>query len=285
MNKVNRYFDTEIAKKFDTDTAIILYNIQFWIELNTKNKNEHNFKNGKYWTFNSANTFTEVFDWLSEKQIRTRLNKLVESGYLEEGNFNKRGGDKTKWYSLTNRSDQMVNCSSQMVSCSDQTGTCSDQMVSATSQMVRPLPDIKQQMLNTDIKQHISLVEKKSKSKKQKDIEVKDVHKVILDCYNFYFRKGATPSKDFSWTKNADKWLETYSLEEIKVAMEKWSLYDHWSKSNDKTPSLSLMFRTRDRSGDAVNYIDQLLALGDTPAKKYRTKEDEEFARLWDNAL
>jgi len=45
------------------------------------------------------------------------------------------------------------------------------------------------------------------------------------------------------------------------------------------------MFRTRDRSGDAVNYIDQLLALGDTPAKKYRTKEDEEFARLWDNAL
>ncbi len=73
----------------------------------------------------------------------------------------------------------------------------------------------------------INPTEKKSKSKTQKDIEVKDVHKVILDCYNFYFRKGATPSKDFSWTKNADKWLETYSLEEIKVAMEKWSLYDH----------------------------------------------------------
>jgi len=229
MNKVNRYFDTEIAKKFDTDTAIILYNIQFWIELNTKNKNEHNFKNGKYWTFNSANTFTEVFDWLSEKQIRTRLNKLVESGYLEEGNFNKRGGDKTKWYSLTNRSDQMVNCSSQMVSCSDQTGTCSDQMVSATSQMVRPLPDIKQQMLNTDIKQHISLVEKKSKSKKQKDIEVKDVHKVILDCYNFYFRKGATPSKDFSWTKNAEVLHLVKILVGLKMPISGLK-HIHWKK-------------------------------------------------------
>ena len=282
QNIVSMTFDPQIAKEIDIDSAIIYQNIFFWIEKNKET--EKNLYDGKYWTFYSAKNLTTIFSWLSEKQIRTRLNKLVESGYLEEGNFNKRGGDKTKWFSLTNPSDQMVTCSSQMVSCSDQTGTCSDQMVSATSQMVRPLPDIKQQILNTDIKQHISIDEKK-KSKKQKDIEVKDVHKEILDCYNFYFRKGATPSKDLTWTKNADKWLETYPLEEIKIAIENWSLYDHWSKGNGKTPSLSLMFRTKDRSGDAVNYIDQLLALGDAPTQKHRTKEDEEFAKLWENAL
>jgi len=284
QNIVSMTFDPQIAKEIDIDSAIIYQNIVFWIEKNKET--EKNFYDGKYWTFYSAKNLTTIFSWLSEKQIRTRLNKLVESGYLEEGNFNKRGGDKTKWFSLTNRSDQMVNCSSQMVSCSDQMGSCSDQMVSATSQMVRPLPDIKQQMLNTDIKQHISLGEKK-KSKKTKDKSIEDLNaneREVLDLYNSLFR-NKRPSIDTSWVDNFNEWLEKYDVDVIKEAIINWEKYPHWSKDGNSKNGLPWLFRTRDRAGNPVNYIDQLLALGDTPAKKYRTKEDEEFARLWDNAL
>jgi len=275
QNIVSMTFDLQIAKEIDIDSAIIYQNIVFWIEKNKET--EKNLYDGKYWTFYSAKNLTTIFSWLSEKQIRTRLNKLVESGYLEEGNFNKRGGDKTKWFSLTNRSDQMVNCSSQTGTCSDQMVSATSQMVSATSQMVRPLPYIKQQMLNTDIKQHISIDEKK-KSKKQKDIEVRDVHKEILDCYNFHFKKNARPSKDLSWTKNADEWLKIYSLEEIKLAIENWYKYPHWSKNDGEIPPLSLMFRTRNKNGEA-NYIDQLLALGET--KVANDGYDEYFPSDW----
>jgi hypothetical protein len=113
--------------------------------------------------------------------------------------------------------------------------------------------------------------------KKQKDIKNKAVHKEILDCYNFHFKKNARPSKDLSWTKNADEWLKIYSLEEIKLAIENWYKYPHWSKNDGEIPPLSLMFRTRNKNGEA-NYIDQLLALGET---KVANDENEYFPSDW----
>lgn len=283
MNKelVSMTFDAQIARKFDTDTAIILHNIQFWINLNQKNN--ENFIDGKYWTFNSAGKFTEVFEWLSEKQIRTRLNKLIKAGYLEEGNFNKRGGDKTKWYSLTNRSDQMVTCTDQMGTCSSQMVSDTDQMGTATSQMGRPLPDINKD-INKDINTDVYVQEKKEKKKlKNKSIDDLDVtEKEILDYYNALFRPNR-PSKDVSWKNNLNFWLKDYSVEDIKEALTNLSKYDHWSKKNG-VPTLTLIFRTRNTNGEA-NYIDQLLALGETTQQSNKSKYDIEFDRLFEEAL
>ena len=136
MSKVNRYFDIEVARELGTDEAIILYNIQFWIELNAKNKSQEHFKENKYWTYNSSDAFTEVFTWLSAKQIWIRIKKLVKAGYLEEGNFNKRFGDRTKWYALTSKSDQMG------ITISQNGNTEFPKWDDRFSQMGRPLPDI-----------------------------------------------------------------------------------------------------------------------------------------------
>lgn len=98
MSKVNRYFDTSVAKEVGTDAAIILYNLEFWIE---KNKvNGKHFYDGKYWTYNSVRAFQELFDWLSVQNIKTCLNKLESKGYIVTGNYNEKKYDNTKWYAL-----------------------------------------------------------------------------------------------------------------------------------------------------------------------------------------
>lgn len=91
-------FNTEIAKKVGTDAAIIYSNIEYWIEHNKLN-NKH-FYDDNFWTYNSVEAFKKYFDYLSNSQIKTCLIKLEKSNLINIGNFNKKGYDRTKWYSI-----------------------------------------------------------------------------------------------------------------------------------------------------------------------------------------
>ena len=94
-------FDTDVAKKYGVNAAIILQNIAYWIMQNEAN--ETNFYDGRYWTFNSKRAYGELFPYMSAKQIRTAIEKLVEDGVLVTGNYNKLAYDRTAWYSLTEK--------------------------------------------------------------------------------------------------------------------------------------------------------------------------------------
>ena len=70
-------FDGKVAKEYGVNAAVILYNLDFWIK---KNKgNERHFYDGTYWTYNSTKAFKEVFGFLTEKQIKICLKKLIDS--------------------------------------------------------------------------------------------------------------------------------------------------------------------------------------------------------------
>ena len=94
-------FDTDVAKKYGVNAAIILQNIAYWIIQNEAN--ETNFYDGRYWTFNSKRAYGELFPYMSAKQIRTAIEKLIEDGVLVTGNYNKLAYDRTAWYSLTEK--------------------------------------------------------------------------------------------------------------------------------------------------------------------------------------
>ena len=94
-------FDTDVAKKYGVNAAIILQNMAYWIMQNEAN--EMNFYDGRYWTFNSKRAYGELFPYMSAKQIRTAIEKLVEDGVLVTGNYNKLAYDRTAWYSLTEK--------------------------------------------------------------------------------------------------------------------------------------------------------------------------------------
>ncbi|EBA14641.1 bacteriophage-related protein [Roseobacter sp. SK209-2-6] len=91
-------FDPEIAGRMSLNAAVIFQNITFWIEKNQANR--RNLRDGRYWTYNSISAFGELFPYLSEKQIRTALEKLVSAGLIIKGNFSDDRYDRTCWYAL-----------------------------------------------------------------------------------------------------------------------------------------------------------------------------------------
>jgi hypothetical protein len=113
---MNHSFNIEIAKRYGVEAAIIIENLNFWIE---KNKaNGKHFYEGQYWTYNSAKAFSELFPYWSAPQISRILKKLENDGILLTGNFNSSSYDRTKWYSLNckihftkslNGNDEIVN--------------------------------------------------------------------------------------------------------------------------------------------------------------------------------
>ncbi len=91
-------FDPKIATQVGLNAAVIFQNITFWIEKNQANR--RNLREDRYWTYNSISAFAELFPYLTEKQIRTALEKLVKSGLILKGNFSDDRYDRTCWYAL-----------------------------------------------------------------------------------------------------------------------------------------------------------------------------------------
>lgn len=93
-------FDTEIARVLGINEAIVINQVWYWMQ---KNKERgHNCRGGRYW---ARYTFEEwhdkEFPWLSIKTIKRVIGKLEEAGVLlSECKYNKRPGDRTKWYSV-----------------------------------------------------------------------------------------------------------------------------------------------------------------------------------------
>lgn len=94
-------FDPQIAQEYGVNAAIIFQNLAYWIEHNRAN--ETNFHDGRYWTYNSVRAFTELFPYLTDKQVRGALKKLEEGGMILVGNYNKSAYDRTRWYALAEK--------------------------------------------------------------------------------------------------------------------------------------------------------------------------------------
>lgn len=94
-------FDTDVAQKYGVNAAIILQNIGYWIKQNEAN--QINFYDGRYWTFNSKRAYSELFPYMSKRQIETAFQKLIEDGVIVTGNYNKLAYDRTLWYALTQK--------------------------------------------------------------------------------------------------------------------------------------------------------------------------------------
>ena len=95
------FFDIDIAKRYGVLSAVLLQNLQHWIE---KNKaNGKNFFDEHYWTYNSRKAFTELFPYATARQIDTALKKLIDDGVIITGNYNTSAYDRTLWYAITEK--------------------------------------------------------------------------------------------------------------------------------------------------------------------------------------
>lgn len=97
----SHYFDVQIAKLYGVHCAVILQNIWHWLRKNEANGK--NFYDGTYWTYNSTKAFADLFPYLTQKQVRTAIEKLVDDGILQTGNYNEMKYDRTTWYAVTDK--------------------------------------------------------------------------------------------------------------------------------------------------------------------------------------
>lgn len=103
---MQHHFNVEVATKYGVHSAILLDNFYYWIEKNRANGN--NFFDGYYWTYNSKKALSELFPYLSEKQVRTAIENLVNDGILITGNYNEMKMDRTTWYSITKKGYELL---------------------------------------------------------------------------------------------------------------------------------------------------------------------------------
>jgi len=94
--------NVEIAERLGVDAAILINNFAFWQKKNQVN--QLNFHDGRTWTYNSAAAFTKLFPYWNQRKIYRIINKLEEDGILVSGNFNEHKWDRTKWYSIADKS-------------------------------------------------------------------------------------------------------------------------------------------------------------------------------------
>lgn len=102
-----------VAVKYGMEEAVFLDAIMFWWR--TNRRNDKNNYEGRWWTYNSVETYTDIFPWWSASQIRRIIGRCKDKGALLTANFNEDKRDRTVWYSpsdelLTLYGENFVTC-------------------------------------------------------------------------------------------------------------------------------------------------------------------------------
>lgn len=191
-------FDTDIAVKYGVNAAILLQNLGYWIKQNEANQT--NYYDGFYWTYNSRRAYRLLFPYMSERQINTAFQKLIDDGLVITGNYNKIAYDRTLWYALTQKGKSILHFDI-MENVEVQNGN---------NQIETPIPNINTDVL-TDKKPYKTIVEYlnekaktayKSKTKDtQKHINARLAEGFTVDDFKAVIDKKCTEWIGTEWEK------------------------------------------------------------------------------------
>ena len=110
---MNFTFDGDIAKEYGLAEAILFYNIAFWEKQNRLN--QHNYFDGRYWTYNTLKAYAGLFYFISEATIKRALKHLKDEGLILVGNFDEDKFSRTNYYTLSDKGvDILQNCTTRL---------------------------------------------------------------------------------------------------------------------------------------------------------------------------
>lgn len=90
-----------VAAEYGLEEAIFLDSIMYWWQTNRAER--RNYKEGRYWTYNTINALAKIFPWWTVKQVRRIVDSCKEQGALIAACFNDDARDRTTWYSPGDR--------------------------------------------------------------------------------------------------------------------------------------------------------------------------------------
>ena len=180
---MTHHFNTEIAKIYGIEEAIIIDNLFFWIIKNEANGK--NFFEGRYWTFNSVKSYNKLFTYMTESKIYRILNKLVSEDIIIKDNFNDNAFDRKGWYAFSDNGKTILENHDYHFS----------KIENGDKQNENTIADSKQQIVN-----EYTTKDDKDKSLSKKELEV-DLNSAFEDCWKAYHRKGNKAASLKIWNK------------------------------------------------------------------------------------
>ncbi len=95
---ISHGFDTGHAIAYGVDEAIMIRNLQFFITANANRR--HNFRQGRYWTYDRIEDFPNHFPYWSVQNVRRIITSLIKQGVIIKGEFNEKWSNRTQWYAF-----------------------------------------------------------------------------------------------------------------------------------------------------------------------------------------
>ena len=94
------YFEVKIAMKVGVREAIVFNHIGYWVLRNGYRKSKAHFRDGRYWTYLSYHDLSETFPFWTERQLRTIIESLVNSGLIIKGGYGRKLYYRANWYTV-----------------------------------------------------------------------------------------------------------------------------------------------------------------------------------------
>lgn len=158
MRVINHHsFNTAVAEDYGVEKAIILEHFVFWVRKNYANR-LNIYKDGKAYTYNSAEAFAEIFTYFKARKIAELLRQMEADGLIQSIQIH--GTDRKKSYTVSDKgwSYYTVSVSDSGMSETD-TMDCQNNdaplskkcTMENTEIQYSSITDIKQTDINTDI--------------------------------------------------------------------------------------------------------------------------------------
>ena len=150
-------FNTAVAEDFGVEKAIILEHFVFWVRKNYANR-KNIYKDGKAYTYNSAEAFAEIFTYFKARKIAELLRQMEADGLIQSIQIH--GTDRKKSYTVSDKgwSYYTVHVSdsgmteTEPMDCQDNDAPLSKNCIMENTKVqFSSITDIKQTDINTDI--------------------------------------------------------------------------------------------------------------------------------------
>ena len=157
MKVINHHsFNTAVAEDFGVEKAILLEHFVFWVRKNYANR-INIYKDGKAYTYNSAEAFAEIFTYFKTRKIAELLRQMEADGLLHSIQI--RGTDRRKSYTVSDKGwsyyiaqgyDSGMTETEPMY-CQDNDAPLSENCIMENTEVqFSSITDIKQTDINTD---------------------------------------------------------------------------------------------------------------------------------------
>ena len=98
LNSHPLVLDKRLAVEIGLNEALVLQQVHYWLEINKKNN--RNYHEGRFWTYNTINEWQEEFPFWSNSTIKRIFKNLRDMKLIIVDNFNVYQMDRTLWYTI-----------------------------------------------------------------------------------------------------------------------------------------------------------------------------------------